>query len=508
MTHAPAGTVTPAYCRTVVWRRRARDEAASTLAAIRASAAYTGVLGTSERLTIDRWEALSAGERKARTDAGIAAVRRLTDHRAWADRIRTLGRLRHEPAVPILVDLWTRCPVQPVEVAAAHALFEIGTPEARAALRAGIDDHEHLGRFMALKVAFTDEGDPWDRLGPLFGDERLASRSGRVVAGDALAFLSPSFWTRDGARWHVEALRNLLATDRRWLDLCVSLRHDDVLGTPAREALRAADPAVTGPALDAAAAAAAARPRPRPPAIAAGSLLTRYEQGDHQAVWREIQEVEALDDAWRAEAERVAEATMRRVLRGAERLVAALAAAGWPIEPRRALPGPPADVEERLRSLERLTGAPAPPALAAFWRIVGSLSLVPEGDAPLPAGVPDQLGLLDPIEVDDLSTTWFEVEEWQERAAGLHPELAGPIELPIAPDHLHKANISGGAPYAVWLPFAGADPIVREERHELPFTDYLRVAFERRGFVGLAGASEHAEAARWLAGIRVDLEPF
>ncbi|HEY7200758.1 MAG TPA: hypothetical protein VIC57_11120, partial [Candidatus Dormibacteraeota bacterium] len=248
--------------------------------------------------------------------------------------------------------------------------------------------------------------------------------------------------------------------------------------------------------------------RARPPAIAAGSLLARYDRGDHRDVWREIQAVEALDDAWRAEAERVAEATMRRVLRSAERLVAALAAAGWPVEPRHALPGPPADVEDRLRSLELLTGVPAPPALAAFWRIVGSLSLVPEGEVPLPAGIPDQLPLLDPIEVDDLSTTWFEVEEWQEQAAGLHPELAGPIELPIAPDHLHKADISGGPPYAVWLPFAGADPVVREERHELPFTDYLRLAFERAGFVLLSGASVHPGAARWLAGIRVDLEPF
>jgi len=67
--------------------------------------------------------------------------------------------------------------------------------------------------------------------------------------------------------------------------------------------------------------------------------------------------------------------------------------------------------------------------------------------------------------------------------AGLHPEIAGPLELDISADYLHKANISGGAPYCVWLPCTGADPLVREEEHHLSFTDYLRLAFASKGFL-------------------------
>jgi hypothetical protein len=61
----------------------------------------------------------------------------------------------------------------------------------------------------------------------------------------------------------------------------------------------------------------------------------------------------------------------------------------------------------------------------------------------------------DPLEVIDLSDAWFGVEEWQNESAGLHPEIAGPLELAISADYLHKANISGGAPYCIWLPCTG-----------------------------------------------------
>jgi hypothetical protein len=53
------------------------------------------------------------------------------------DQIRALGRLRYEPAVPTLIGLWEQCPVHPIAVAAAHALFGIGTTAARDVLRKG-----------------------------------------------------------------------------------------------------------------------------------------------------------------------------------------------------------------------------------------------------------------------------------------------------------------------------------------------------------------------------------
>jgi hypothetical protein len=118
-----------------------------------------------------------------------------------------------------------------------------------------------------------------------------------------------------------------------------------------------------------------------------------------------------------------------------------------------------------------------PQALAAFWRVVGPVGLVPRErwDSGFPDGVPEPLVVADPLEVVDLSEAWSDVEEWQERAVRLHPEIIGPLELVVAADYLHKADISGGSPYRVWLPDAGADPLVRHEAPALSFTDYLRL---------------------------------
>lgn len=60
----------------------------------------------------------------------------------------------------MLTGLREECLVEPIRIAAAHALFSIGTSQARAALRAGIDGCEHFDRFMAVKTMFTDGGTP------------------------------------------------------------------------------------------------------------------------------------------------------------------------------------------------------------------------------------------------------------------------------------------------------------------------------------------------------------
>ncbi|MEU4156399.1 hypothetical protein [Actinoplanes sp. NPDC026670] len=471
-------------------------------------------LGSRTRLDIEQWNNLTAHEVKAYQDKSIAAIRAVDDWRAVTDQIRELGRLRYEPAVPALIELWERCLVQPVTVAAAHALFGIGTAEARDALRHGIHDHDHLGRFMAVKVMFTDDGTAWDNLGHLFSGERLATTAGLAAASEALSFLTPRSFSASGPEWHAEGLRDLVSQDHRWLDLCVQLRDHEDLGWVAREVLTHADPAVTGPALDAARALRAAQTAtPAGRELRPGELVARYLDGDHRGVWRDLGAVAHLDDVWRAEAEQVAALTMDRVRQNAANLTAALIARGWPVGLEQALPGPDADIEDRLRELEQITGSAVPPALAAFWRIVGTIDLVPRGtwDGPFPPDVPEHLAVADPLEVIDLDTAWSEVEDWVDESADLHPELAGPLAVVIAADYLHKANISGGGPYSVWLPHAGADPVVREEEHGLAFTDYLRRAFAAKGFLrlddqeewvahGMTG-DEVAELTGWLDGV-------
>jgi hypothetical protein len=321
-------------------------------------------LGSRARVSIEQWSRLGAGEAKAYQDVSISAVRSVADRRAVADQVRALGRLRCESAVPTLIGLWERCPVQPVAVAAAHALFGIGTIEARDVLRKGIHDHEYLGRFMALKVMFTDEGTAWDNVSHLFADECLAVPAGRIAAAEALSFLSPRSFSRSGPEWHSDELRDLVSRDCRWLDLCVGLRDHEILGLQARQVLTYADPAVTGPALDAARAVRAAKPRPAARQLRAGDLIARYRNGDHRGVWRDLGEVAHLDGPWRAEAEQVAALTMERVRRNALSLTTALVARGWPVGLEQALPGPAPDAEDRLRQLEQATESSVPPALA------------------------------------------------------------------------------------------------------------------------------------------------
>jgi hypothetical protein len=198
---------------------------------------------------------------------------------------------------------------------------------------------------------------------------------------------------------------------------------------------------------------------------------------------------------------------MTRVRRNAERLVTALAANGWPVAPDEALPGPPSDVELRLEQLQEISGAPVPPVVGAFWRIVGSLDIVPT-DAELPPGVPRGLIQLDPLQVFSLSYAWPEVDEWREEARDVHPEIAGPIELPISADNLHKAGISGAGPYGIWFPSESADPMVRDEPHDLRFTDYLRRAFENKGFVLASEPPVEPDAMAWIGALAFELEPF
>ncbi len=275
-------------------------------------------------------------------------------------------------------------------------------PAARAALREGIDDHEHFDRYLALLTLFTDDGSPWDNLSPLFEQDRLATPAGVRVAADALGFLGPSSFSREGPSWRLESAHRLIGEDRRWLDLCVRFRGHPTLGYAARQALRYSDPKVTTPALDAAAKAAASRQRPKRPPPVPGSLIARYNAGEHRQVWRELATADPRDVAWREEAEPVSVATMASVLRNAERLVDALVARRWPIASEAALSGVPGDVDLRLDKLEEISGAPVPSALNAFWRTVGSVNLVPV-NGELPPDIPSHLAILDPLEVESLS---------------------------------------------------------------------------------------------------------
>jgi hypothetical protein len=172
-----------------------------------------------------------------------------------------------------------------------------------------------------------------------------------------------------------------------------------------------------------------------------------------------------------------------------ERLVRTLEAAGYVFaNPAEVLPGPRGDVGSIITRVERLVGD-LPAALALFYRQVGSVDLTGAHASWHGCDYPD------PLVVYPVNAV---LEEAQEYAALKNPteeywaSETGVFRAPIAPDALHKANVSGGMWYGVEVPHSSPDPVVLEERHGLPFTEYLELALSWGGFPGLAGATDHS----------------
>jgi hypothetical protein len=138
---------------------------------------------------------------------------------------------------------------------------------------------------------------------------------------------------------------------------------------------------------------------------------------------------------------------------------------------------------------------PLPLSLVAFWTEVGSVDLVgmhpawPDGLDPLVVEPPEgALALL------------YDYEGEEGRADDL-ALIAG-----LAPDDLHKDNVSGGDSYGVRLPDASADFIFMYERHKLLFVPYLRLAIlSWGGLPGLDGRAIRFDPLNFLV---EGLEPF
>jgi hypothetical protein len=236
------------------------------------------------------------------------------------------------------------------------------------------------------------------------------------------------------------------------------------------------------------------------------SYLERYRSGECGRVWKEIQ---ALGAAVRREphfspAREVAAETMRRVRRNCERIVARLRSLGYvfgtyPDRTRRTpdsepLTAPSEAIRADCTELESQAG-PLPLSLVAFWHEVGSVDLVgmhskwPDGLDPLVVDPPEgALSFLCETEEDDdegEGSAWFAA---------------------LAPDDLHKDNVSGGDPYGVGLPDASADFVFLNERHGLHFVPYLRLAILRFG--GLPGLDGREVPFQPLGELIAGLELF
>lgn len=243
----------------------------------------------------------------------------------------------------------------------------------------------------------------------------------------------------------------------------------------------------------------------------------RYQAGEHICVWRELTALGAsvrapalIDDAWA-----VAEETMTRVATNIDRIIERLTNRSYQFDvypdgtaPLATLPahGRPdtallADVVE----LEQRVG-PIPLSLRAFWQVVGTVSLIGRALE----GWPDYG---DPLFVSPPDYALFEL-----RKHGPGEDSGGTFMCGLAPDVLHKDNLSGGPEYAIALPNPSADATFEREWRGIGFVPYLRVAIlDWGGFPGLSPDNPQdkwrhkypcAPPPVWFGELTQDLLPF
>lgn len=242
-------------------------------------------------------------------------------------------------------------------------------------------------------------------------------------------------------------------------------------------------------------------------------LLYRYLAGEHEQVW---QELVALGGAVRSEAHAadalaVAYETMHRVEQNVRILSERLKTLGY----RFVAPGsgglfglrqpslhephvPPAsDSAARIAELENAVGGPIPLSFRAFFDVVGAVNFNGQHSA---IDVIDGDGAPDPLMVYGISDAIDCVE------SGFGDDDDERSIYVVAPDALHKANVSGGDPYLISLPSPTADARLEEEPHNVTFVEYLRIAIGWGGFPGWENAS--ADRPDELEQLRRDLIPF
>lgn len=212
--------------------------------------------------------------------------------------------------------------------------------------------------------------------------------------------------------------------------------------------------------------------------------LERYQAGERDRVWAELRQLGAAvrHEAHLADATAVAEEMARRARANLELLLTRLDDVGYRVHtndeaqaPVTAWVPPTPGVVEHLDWLELQVG-PLPLTIAAWARIVGDVWLV----GTHPGWARSQEG--DPLVLEIEYSRYagsprdFLIDEFEQmREEGLE------LMIPVSPDRLHKADVSGSSPYGLAVPDACADALFVGETTQ-PFVSHLNHVFSRGGF--------------------------
>ena len=217
------------------------------------------------------------------------------------------------------------------------------------------------------------------------------------------------------------------------------------------------------------------------------TYFEKYNSGNEKEVWDEIEALDIADlsPEQLEDINSVCSETMKRVLSNIEKLVSALKNSGFDFSKYpdgenhnfiHGLESPDSEVDNKIEKLETIAG-PLPLSLKYFWKEVGAVSLVGLRD-----GWEDYS---DPLFVASINDNLEVVEEWAEFRKECDDHAEDPFMLFISPDEDQKDGFEGGQFYNIELPCSRVDGLVKDAPSESTFIDYLREAFEAKGFPGL-----------------------
>lgn len=236
--------------------------------------------------------------------------------------------------------------------------------------------------------------------------------------------------------------------------------------------------------------------------------LERYRSGEREQVWWELRQLGAAVRAPGVvtEALAVCDEMAMRARSNIETIIDRLTTQGFsfhsnddersPVVPFRP---PSSTVPEAIAAVEENWG-PVPMVVSSWMRLVGDVWLVGTHPEWTESGESDPLVIeLEGSRYPGVSMVSYwagEHEAWQQTADD-DPELGGFV-MPVAPDRLHKANLSGGSPYGFRLPDGCADGVFVAESAS-SFVSYLNDVFGHGGFPARTGSANEVELKRSLS---------
>lgn len=224
---------------------------------------------------------------------------------------------------------------------------------------------------------------------------------------------------------------------------------------------------------------------------AAPNWLTRYRLGRREEVWNELRQLGATieDPDLLDEAQRVCDEMAGRARQNVEVIIERLTIQGFhfhsndddqhPQAPY--FPATPTADEQAAWLVSRFDRVPL--TLLSWVRTVGDVWLVgthpdwPESSSADPLVIEVEGSRRPNASIRDYFDG--ELEAWQDWSRD-QPD-AGQFVLPLAPDRLHKDNVSGGPPYGIVLPDGCIDGLFVAET-TTPFVAYLNWVFRNGGF--------------------------